>query len=226
MVDLEGIGLSHQVAQLSEAIGARVEIGREIGELRSHHAKPYPSIVGLDLFKDLVEQGHGSARRFERFCRGSRVLRVGGSARQQVLGVDEAAAGVAEAFGRLLLAETVDIDTLLADTGGQAREVAVGGDQAEAVEAAAVQQIHRVDDQRDVGGVLAGRVGELLLGNDGMAGQKIRPALGTGGGKVAIDAANAGFAELGDLLEQAIRDLRRRVVGIDQDGKSGRTVFK
>ena len=74
---------------------------------------------------------------------------------QQVLGVDEPAAGLAEALGCLLLAEAVDVGALLAQARGQPREVAVRRDQAEAVEPAAVQQVHGVDHQRDVGGVLA-----------------------------------------------------------------------
>ena len=57
--------------------------------------------------------------------------------RQQVLGVDEAAAGLAEALRRLLLAEAVDVDALFADARGEAREVAVRRDEAEAVETAA-----------------------------------------------------------------------------------------
>src|SRR5207244_10505525 len=43
---------------------------------------------------------------------------------------------------------------------------------------------------------------------------------------IAVDAANAGLADLGDLLEQPVRNLRRRVVGIDQDGETGRARFR
>ena len=82
-----------------------------------------------------------------------------------------------KALGRLLLAEAEDVDALLADAGGEPSEVAVGGDQAEAVEAAAVEQVHRVDHQRDVGGVLAGRVGELLLRDDRVLRQHVAPSL-------------------------------------------------
>jgi hypothetical protein len=39
-----------------------------------------------------------------------------------------------------------------------------------------VQEVHRVDDQRDVGRVLAGGVGELLLRQDGRASTFSQPA--------------------------------------------------
>ena len=85
---------------------------------------------------------------------------------QQVLGVDKSPACLAETLRRLLLAETEYVDALLANTGREPGKIAVGGNQAETVEPAAVQQIHRVDDERDVRGILACRVGELLLGYD------------------------------------------------------------
>ncbi|MGY4459268.1 hypothetical protein ACVWYI_003228 [Bradyrhizobium sp. LB13.1] len=42
-------------------------------------------------------------------------------------------------------------------------------------------------------------------------------------GEIAVDTADAGLADLGDLLEQSIRDLGRSIVGINQDGETGRT---
>ena len=108
---------------------------------------------------------------------------------------------------------------LLADARGEAGEVAVRGDEAEAVEAAGVQQVHRVDDQRDVGRVLAGGVGELLLRQDGVPGQHLLPAGLLALGEVAVDAAQARLADLGHLLEEAVGDLGRGVVGVDQDGE-------
>ena len=55
-------------------------------------------------------------------------------------------------------------------------KVAVGGDEAEPVEAPGVQQVHGVDDQRDVGGVLAGGIGELLLRQDRVPSQHALPS--------------------------------------------------
>jgi hypothetical protein len=42
-------------------------------------------------------------------------------------------------------------------------------------------------------------------------------------GKITVDSANAGLAELRHLLEKAAHDLRRGIVGIDQHGKTGQS---
>jgi hypothetical protein len=85
---------------------------------------------------------------------------------QDVLHEDEPLAGLAERVRRLLLADPVDVEPLLADAAGQPGEIAVGTDQHEAVEAARMHQVHRVDHQRDVGGVLAHRIGGLMVRHD------------------------------------------------------------
>ncbi|MGY4331544.1 hypothetical protein ACVWWG_005961 [Bradyrhizobium sp. LB7.2] len=86
-----------------------------------------------------------------------------------------------------------------------------------------MKQVHRVDDQRYVGCILSRRIGELLLRDDGVFRQDVGPAPGPGIGEIAVDTADAGLADLGDLLEQSIRDLGRSIVGINQDGETGRT---
>jgi hypothetical protein len=43
--------------------------------------------------------------------------------------------------------------------------------------------------------------------------------------EIAIDASDAGLADPGDLIEEAIGDARRGVVGIDEHSESGRTRF-
>jgi hypothetical protein len=67
-------------------------------------------------------------------------------------------------------------------------------------------------------------VGELLVGVDRMPLQDVGPGFQPGAGKIPVDPADARLAELGDLLEQAWRDARRGVVGIDQDGEPGQAV--
>ena len=105
------------------------------------------------------------------------VDRVCRSAQQQVLRIDEPTACLTETLGRLLLAEAIHVDALFANTGGKPGEVAVRRHETEPVEPTAMEKVHRVDDQRDVGGVLARRIGKLLLGNDGVLRQDIGPAL-------------------------------------------------
>ena len=82
-----------------------------------------------------------------------------------------------------------------------------------------MHQVHGVDDERDVGGVLAGGVGELLLGEDGVPLQHPLPARLLALGEVAVDAAEAGLADLGHLVEEPVGDLGRGVVGVDEDGE-------
>src|SRR5204863_2410850 len=51
-------------------------------------------------------------------------------------------------------------------------------------------------------------------------------ALGSGIGKIAVDAANAGLADLGNLFEQTIRNLGRGIVSVDQNSETGRAEFR
>ena len=149
-----------------------------------------------------ADQRHGLGR----LLFASRLVGLGGLALievvfEQVLDEDEPLAGLAERLGRLLAADAEDVEPLFADAAGEAREVAVRGHQDEAVEAPGVQEIHGVDDQRDVGRVLAFRVGELLVREHGEVLEFLVPATQLLVGEVAVDPSDAGFAERGHLLE-------------------------
>src|ERR1700754_4809719 len=89
-----------------------------------------------------------------------------------------------------------------------------------------MKEVHRVDDQGYVGRILSSRIGELLLGYDGVLRQNIGPALGSGIGEVAVDAANAGLSDLCNLFEQTIGDPCRSIVGVDQNSETGRAGFR
>lgn len=93
-----------------------------------------------------------------------------GRLKKEVLCIDEPSASLPEALRRFLLTESEDIHAMLANSCCEAREVAVGRHQAEAVEPAAMEQIHGVDHQGDIRRILPGRLCELLLGDDGMLG--------------------------------------------------------
>ena len=73
-----------------------------------------------------------------------------------------------KALGVVLLADAHDEEAHLPDAGRQAGVVAVARDDAEAVDQAAVEDVHGVDDHGAVGGVLADGVAELLDGLDGV----------------------------------------------------------
>ncbi len=115
-------------------------------------------------------------------------------------------------------ADAVDRLAGLAQPGRQPGEVAVAGDDREGVERAGVQQVHRVDDQRGVRGVLAGRVGELLDRLDGVPVQLLLPAHQLLGRPVAVGALDGRHAVPRELLEQGARVAGGGVVGVDQDG--------
>ena len=86
---------------------------------------------------------------------------------------------------------------------------------------AGVQQVHRVDDHRAVGRVLAGGVGELLDGWIECSSSVGLPPAELRRGPVAVDALDAGDAERRDLGEQPGDDDRVRVVGVDQHREVG-----
>src|SRR4051812_794564 len=120
----------------------------------------------------------------------------------QVLGKHELQTGLPEARRSLLLAKSVNIDALLADAGGKAGEIAIRRNQTKSIEPAAMEQVHGVDNQRDIGRIFPGGVGKLLLRYDGVLRQRVGPALGPRTGEVAIDAANACLADLRNLREK------------------------
>nr|WP_233200070.1 hypothetical protein [Ottowia massiliensis] len=86
----------------------------------------------------------------------------------KVFKVNETVAGVAKSFGRFFIAESICDESIGAYSGGQGREIAVAGNQAETIKSAAVEQVHRVDDQFHIRRVLAFGIGELLHGHDGV----------------------------------------------------------
>ena len=129
--------------------------------------------------------------------------------------VDELVAGVAQRLRRLVLPEHVDLLARLAQPVGEAGEVAVAGDQRERLDVAVVQQVHRVDHEREVGGVLAGRVGVLVHRAQAEAVELARPLGEVRVGPVAVDAPDGRVAVLRDLAQHLVGVGRARVVGVD-----------
>jgi len=117
----------------------------------------------------------------------------------EVLGVDEQIAGVDERFRRLLLADAHDESPFLADARGQAGVVAVAGDDAEALDQFTVHDVHGVDDQGAVSGVLAHGVAELLDGLHGVVVQGVLPGVHVRSCPVAVNAADGHRTVLADL---------------------------
>lgn len=76
----------------------------------------------------------------------------------------------------MLLAEPIYDKTVFPDPRRQSGEIAIAADQAEALEASGMQQIHRVDDQGAITGILSNGVPVLLNGMNGVLGELYLPA--------------------------------------------------
>src|ERR1044072_9664763 len=121
---------------MPRAVDAMIEVRGDGAQPLADRTEPDPAIFGFHLLDGAYQQGDRGARWLQ--CTAAPVLlgRAGGF-RHQVLGVDEAAAGLTEALRRLLRAEAVDVGALLAQTRSQSRKIAVGRDQAGAVDGGA-----------------------------------------------------------------------------------------
>src|SRR5262249_57437078 len=110
----EAPGMADDITRLAIAVGPRTEPGGNGGRALADGAEPHPAILAFHLLDRLGEQGNGGARRTQGGGRAAVRLRRGcGRLRQQVFGVDEAPAGLAEAFGGLLLAQALNLAPLL-----------------------------------------------------------------------------------------------------------------
>ncbi len=186
-------------------IGAAVFVGRGCDSLGKH-------IERRAIQRCFRRCGFGRRRLWR--SGGFRFLPFAG--RIEHVEINKLVAGGDEGAGRLAFPKTVDGDALLTDAGGEASKVTVARDDAEAGEAAGIEQVHGVDDHCAIGRVLAGRIGELLDRLNRMFEQAFLPALQVGAGPVAVDALDARHAIIGDLGQEADNDLRRGVVAIDQ----------
>lgn len=80
-----------------------------------------------------------------------------------------------------------------------------------------MQQIHCIDNQCNVGRVLAERICNLQVRNNRITIQNVLPTFQKIIRKVAINPLEAGLADFRQFNKQALGDLRRGVIRIDQD---------
>lgn len=85
-----------------------------------------------------------------------------------------------------------------------------------------MQEVHRVNDQGDIGGVLAGCVGNIHLRDNRLFRHDFQPGAHLRGGEITINSPDAGLANAGDFLEQLIREFRAGIICVNQNGKAGR----
>ena len=170
LTQLKTAVLLDQRAQVRAAVAARIEVRVRGQQALPDGAESFPSAV-VRLADRVGDQLHGPARRIlpprrRRRCRALPLLRRGF---KQVFDIDEPVACIPEGLGRLPLAKAADRHPLLTQALRQPREVTVRRNEAEAVEAALMQQVHGVDDEGDVRRVLAPGVAALLVLKDSQA---------------------------------------------------------
>ena len=98
----------------------------------------------------------------------------------------------------------------------QRREILIARCEAEGVQFLRVEQFHGVDHQRNVGGVLAGRIAELLNGPDRKIVQLVFPVVEARARPIAIGAPNVGGALFGKLRQHVGNLAMRHIVRVDQ----------
>ena len=222
---LEQLEVADQVRELRLAVGPGVEIAHVGLDRLAEQAELIPLAVLVDLLHRLQDQGLRLDRRpLGGLGLGRFPPRDGGRHRlrlflDDILDHHEAGADVAQGFGRLALADADHVEPLFADPVGERGEIAVGTHQHETVEPAGMQQVHRIDHQPDVRGVLALGIGGLLVGDEAERMDLLRPGLQPRRGPVAIDPPERRFAVAGDFLQDRLGEAGGDVVGVDQDGE-------
>ena len=224
LLDLEVVLSAGQRAELGEAVVARVERRVGLAQVVPDLAEGGPPVVlrgGLDRrLQDHAQVGQRRGLLASDLRRPS-----SGTGRLEHLEEDEPVAGGLERRRRTAPAQAVDGLAGLAQPGREPGEVGVAGDDREGVEVAGVEQVHRVDDQRGVGGVLAHGVGELLDRLDRVAVELVLPADEVLRRPVAVGALDRRDAVARELLEDGGGVGGGRVVGVDQDGHAIRGVI-
>ena len=117
-------------------------------------------------------------------------------------------------------ARTDHDETQLPKPHGKRREVAVGRDQNESFHVSCEGELHRVDHERDVGGVLASDVVVLLTGTEAGTATKVRPRPEGGFGPISENPPHGHVSVGGKLLEKVFDGRGRLIVAVDQDGET------
>lgn len=153
MIDFECAELSYEIAQLADSEISGIEIRCEICQSITHDAERNPAIVRFHLGYNFSDDGDSVPCGLQWLsCRN--VLAIAGHrCWRQVFCVDKTAAGLPETLWCFALAKTIDVHTLLTNTCREPCEIAIGRHKAKAIKSTAVQKIHSIDHQGDVGGV-------------------------------------------------------------------------
>ena len=226
--DLEDVQRLDERRQLFEAVIAHVEIRIPLGEDIPDIPEGSPPVVVGGLLHD-GQHGvpHGVERRVvkaRKALRRGRGLAGGAFGRGVLRGEDleilELVAGGDEGAGGLLFAHAHHDHAGFPQARGEAREVAVARDDAEPVDVAGIQDVHRVDDHRGIRRVLARRVAVLLDGRDGIVEQDVFPGGHRRPRPVAVDPLDGRHAVVRDLVQDELDIFFGHVIRVDQHGET------
>ena len=124
--------------------------------------------------------------------------------------------GIAQRLGRLGLAHDAHQRAALAQLAAQVGEVRVAGHQAEHFDPLVEQQLHGIQRQGDIGGVLAAGVLVLQARSERLFDQLVAPLPAQGAG-VSVAATHHDAAKLRAEPERGFDDLGLHVVAVHQD---------
>ena len=191
---------SNQVAQLLVTIVAGIKLWRLVGNMLTHLAQIGPAVFAGGIL-------HSVSQKINQGCVLVEITSVFLSPRTgwfifaEYLGIDKLVAGADKRFRRLFFTKAIDYQARLANPRGQACKVAVARDDAEAIELLRIQQIHRINDQRAVGGIFPDGISELLNRLDCLLQKNVLPSPQIRSGPIAVDAPDTGNTVLGNLRE-------------------------
>jgi hypothetical protein len=108
LIEIECSGLPDEVAELSETVCPRIEVGGNVGEMMPHDAQADPAILRLHL-RDRFGQDRDGSAGWLQSLRGRLVFGGGGLCLgQEIFRVDESAARLSEALRGFLDAKFAD----------------------------------------------------------------------------------------------------------------------
>jgi len=199
-IHIKKLRCSNQVAELFVAIIAGVKLWRLVGNMLTHLAQIGPAVFAggiLNSVSQKINQGCVLVEIASIFLS----PRTGWFIFAEYFRIHKLVAGADKRFRRLFFTKTIDDQARLANSRGQACKVAVARDDAEAIELLRIQQIHRINDQRAVGGIFPDGISKLLNRLDRLLQENVFPSPLIWRGPIAVDAPDTGNTVLGNLRE-------------------------
>lgn len=124
---------------------------------------------------------------------------------------------IAKCLRRLLFTKAEDSKSLFTQSHCEASEIAVAGNQTEAIEFTRVEQVHRINDEGAVRSVLPSRIRKLLNRFDCVPLQHFLPRGTRRSGKVSVYPLYGCLTKSCDFRKQSLNDGSLCVVSVNED---------